>query len=71
MTFAGISPGAGGLAGATTVPPTVTASNSDGRAAPTVSQANNETLSVNGVACPTSNFCVAVGSQGAPQSTLI
>jgi hypothetical protein len=71
MTFVGISPGPGGLAGATTVPPTVTASNWTVEPAPTVSQTDSETLSVNGVACPTSNFCVAVGSQGFPQSALI
>ena len=56
-------------ASALTVPPTVTASNWTGIPVPTSS--GPQSLSVNSVACPTSNFCVAVGRQGPTVSTLI
>ena len=61
--------GAGGPAGATTVAPTVTASN--WTAVPTPTSPQPQGLSVNGMACPTSNFCVAVGRQGPTAATLI
>ena len=61
--------GAGGPAGATTVAPTVTAS--DWTAVPTPTSPQPQGLSVNGIACPTSNFCVAVGRQGPTVATLI
>src|SRR6202050_2979863 len=60
---------AGGPAGATTVPPTVTASN--WTPLPTSPPPNPQGLTVNGIACATSNFCVAVGQQGPTASTLI
>ena len=53
----------------TTVPPTVTPSTWTAVNTPTSSQP--ETLSLNGVACPTSSFCVAVGRQGFPPSPLL
>ncbi len=53
-----------GPAAASSVPPTVTASSWSAVNVPTSSQPS--TLSVNGVACATSDFCVAVGRQGGP-----
>jgi hypothetical protein len=61
---------AGGAAAAT-APPTVTASNWTALSAPTVPQPDTPSLSLNGVACATSNFCVAVGRQGPTASTLM
>ncbi len=54
---------------AAAVPPTVTASSWTAVSAPTAPQPVS--LSVNGVACATSVFCVAVGQQGMGASTLI
>ena len=53
-----------GSAAASTVPPTVTASSWSAVTMPTSSQTS--TLSVNGVACATSDLCFAVGRQGGP-----
>jgi hypothetical protein len=58
-----------GLVSASSVPPTVTASAWSSVSTPTSSQPS--TLSVNGVACATSDFCVAVGRQGGPPAALL
>ena len=58
-----------GPAAASSVPPTVTASSWTAVSMPTSSQTS--TLSVNGVACATSDLCFAVGRQGGPPVPLL
>ena len=70
LVAAGLAIGAGGAMAA--VAPTVTASNWTAVNAPSVSdQADATALSVNGVACATSDFCVAVGQQNEFNATTL